>query len=375
MIHKTTSSVGPRTRSEPAVAVPQVLADFLSLDMLKFYSICLLWYSSSAVTNNIGKQILNEYNHPMTLTYIQFGLVALFCFLTANMGAGFSKLRSPTVEIIRTTVPLALFQVFGHIFSAIAMSYGRISFTHTIKALSPLFTVLLYRAFDKIIYTPKVYISLIPLTLGVMLVCVTELKFHTVSFLCSLASTLIFVIQNIVAKKLFNAAASKTVTTTPRLDKLNMLFYSAFMAFLLMLPVWIYSESLAVLNDQTSEPFSLRLALLFLLNGFSSFAQSILAFWILSLVSPVTYSIASLVKRIFVITASIFYFHDAVSPIQAGGIGLTFFGLWLYNESKREVARAEAHITDMMERKSGNALPMHHSNPNGKDRYISLQRN
>lgn len=65
------------------------------------------------------------------------------------------------------------------------------------------------------------------------------------------------------------------------------------------------------------------------------------AFTILSIVSPVTYSIASLVKRIFVILASIIWFGDGVSRVQAFGITLTFVGLWMYDLAKENVSRSE----------------------------------
>ncbi|KAI8927515.1 triose-phosphate transporter family-domain-containing protein [Entophlyctis helioformis] len=313
--------------------------------MIKFYALCLLWYTSSAVTNNIGKQILNEYKHPVTLTYVQFGMVSVFCVLASHAGIGFGKLRRPSIDIIQTTFPLALFQIVGHILSSVAITYVSVSFSHTIKALSPLFTVFVYRFAYQIIYSPRVYASLIPLTLGVMLVCATQIKFHLLGFVCSLTATLVFVVQNVVSKKLFNNSAAKGPSTTTKLDKLNMLFYSSSMAFILMFPVWIYSDGFAMSTGEDPVRPSLRLCMLFLLNGVSNFSQCLVAFNILSIVSPITYSIASLVKRIFVITASIIYFRDTVSIVQALGISLTFFGLWLYNVAKREVAKAEAHIS------------------------------
>jgi multidrug transporter EmrE-like cation transporter len=55
---------------------------------------------------------------------------------------------------------------------------------------------------------------------------------------------------------------------------------------------------------------------LFILNGLSHFCQNVFAFSILSLVTPVSYSIASLVKRIVVIVASILWFAQPVSSVQ-----------------------------------------------------------
>ena len=58
-----------------------------------------------------------------------------------------------------------------------------------------------------------------------------------------------------------------------------------------------------------------------------------LAFVLLSLVSPVTYSVASLIKRVFVIVIAIVWFGNSTTSIQAVGIALTFFGLYLYDRT------------------------------------------
>ncbi|KAJ9072330.1 hypothetical protein DSO57_1028629 [Entomophthora muscae] len=56
-------------------------AAILGRDRLKFFLLCALWYLSSTVTNNIGKIILNQFNYPLTLTYVQFGIVSVICLV------------------------------------------------------------------------------------------------------------------------------------------------------------------------------------------------------------------------------------------------------------------------------------------------------
>jgi len=328
-------------------------------DTIKFISLCLLWYLSSAITNNTGKHILNHFNFPVTLTWVQFGFVAIFCFVSSRI-LGFSRLRRPTKQVLSTTLPLALFQIGGHIFSSVATSMVPVSFVHTIKALSPLFTVIFYRIGFHIHYSPAVYVSLIPLTAGVMLACSSSVSVSNFSgFLCALGSTIIFVTQNVFSKKLlFNdpAASSK------RLDKINLLFYSSSTAFFLMAPIWLYSDGFAMMSDwlwfqpphllhhtqsaAVAGEGSWSVPLHFLVNGTTHFAQNILAFSLLSITSPVTYSIASLVKRIFVITMAILWFGQRTSLIQGCGIVLTFVGLYMYQNAKQSVESGERKVRD-----------------------------
>lgn len=98
-----------------------------------FILLCGLWYSTSALSSNTGKAILNQFRYPVTLTFVQFGFVAFYCLLFMSPVVRFSKLRSPTKAIIHSTLPMGLFQVGGHIFSSIAISRISVSTVHTIK--------------------------------------------------------------------------------------------------------------------------------------------------------------------------------------------------------------------------------------------------
>jgi len=121
----------------------------LSQTSIKFVLLCLLWYLSSALSNNSLKQILINFNYPVTLTFVQFGFVAGWCALLAllqqsrgkNHPALFgakSGIRAPTKQIILTTLPMTLFQIAGHIFGSLATSEIPVSVVHTVKVYIPL---------------------------------------------------------------------------------------------------------------------------------------------------------------------------------------------------------------------------------------------
>ncbi|KAF3765953.1 TPT-domain-containing protein [Cryphonectria parasitica EP155] len=347
--------------------------------------LCITWYASSALTNTSAKSILNAFDKPATLTMIQFLFVSGYCMLFSWAAATFPAvkaavpalrhgIRPPSVEVIRTTMPLALFQVGGHLLSSNATSKIPVSLVHTIKGLSPLFTVLAYRAIYDIRYPVATYLSLIPLTIGVMLACSGSHSFggQLLGILYAFLATLIFVTQNIFSKRLFNEAAraeAEGMTTTTRtLDKLNLLCYSSGLAFVLTSPIWLWSEGFGILGDflhdgavdleQGPDTFDHgRLFVEFVFNGSFHFGQNILAFVLLSLVSPVTYSVASLIKRVFVIVVAIVWFRSPTTRIQAVGIGLTFLGLYFYDRSS-EKNKADRKARTMTESKGTPLLPL-----------------
>lgn len=99
----------------------------------RFVLLCCLWYTTSALSSNTGKAIMTQFRYPVTLTFVQFGFVALYCLLIMAPPVRFSKMRRPTKAIIRNTLPMGMFQVGGHIFSSMAISRIPVSTVHTIK--------------------------------------------------------------------------------------------------------------------------------------------------------------------------------------------------------------------------------------------------
>ncbi|KAL2312591.1 putative transporter C83.11 [Schizosaccharomyces pombe] len=309
------------------------LSHILFHEKVGFLLLCLLWYISSAVTNTTSKSIFNELRCPVTLTFLQFGFVAFFsavCLLFRKQFLGGTGIQKPSKYVLYTTLPLSIFQIGGHVFGSLATTKIPVSTVHTVKALSPLFTVLAYRFMFRHVYSAMTYFSLVPLTFGVTLACSFELSADIVGLLYALISTCIFVSQNIFGSKIFMEAKSHSTHTKKHYNKLNLLLYSSGVAFIVMIPVWLYQEGFAYLPEVGSPVF-----LNLIYNGLSHFFQNILAFTLLSIISPVAYSIASLIKRIFVIVVSIIWFQQATNFTQGSGIFLTAIGLWLYDRSKK----------------------------------------
>ncbi|GAA5845453.1 hypothetical protein JCM3766R1_006559 [Sporobolomyces carnicolor] len=397
-----------------------------------FVALCCLWYLSSALSSNTGKSILTRFRYPVTLTFVQFAFVAWYSLVvlvvrariahwritTTNNSPSTTKggqrrrssfgqaaatainntlrgwgVRKPTRSMFHGTFTMSLFQIAGHVFSSMAIARVPVSTVHTIKALSPLFTVLSYVALFGVRYSTRTYLSLFPLTVGVMLACSFDLRANAIGFLCALGSTFIFVAQNIFSKKLLpkesSAATSggggggggETLSTSnskgtsgggggggghgAKLDKMNLLFYSSGMAFFLMIPIWLYSDATSLFwspatsqQQQVVDPTNTTASLVFyfFLNGTVHFGQNLLAFSLLARTSPVTYSIASLVKRIAVICIAIVWFGQPVKLVQGFGMTMTFAGLYLYNQSKASVDKGEQRRV-MVEKKRGLELP------------------
>jgi solute carrier family 35 protein E1 len=346
--------------------------------------LCAIWYLTSIFTNMSSKAILTALPQPVTLTTVQFAFVSGWCLLSAAVARRYPRIkqtmpflkygiRKPSRELIMATLPLTCFQIGGHLLSADATSRIPVSLVHTIKGLSPLLTVMAYSLFFKIQYSIPTYLSLIPLTLGVILACSADFNANFIGLISAFASAILFVVQNIVSKQIFNDAAAAEKDGLPpnrftKPDKLNLLCYSSGLAFLLTLPLWLWSEGFTLLGDflhdasieLSDHPGAYdhgRLLLEFLFNGTFHFGQNIVAFVLLSMVSPVTYSVASLIKRVFVIVFAVVWFGKPMTRIQAFGFVLTFVGLYLYDRTS-DAAKADKKAKAMQSKSQGTLLPL-----------------
>lgn len=240
-------------------------------------------------------------------------------------------------------------------------------------------TVLAYRLIFDIRYSKATYLSLIPLTVGVILTCSVQFSGNFLGIVCAFGGAVIFVTQNIFSKTLFNEAARAEADgagsgpEARKLDKLNLLCYCSGLAFLLTAPIWFWTDGLSLLASllKDDEPHLSKLAkkgatiylpLEFLFNGIFHFGQNILAFILLSLVSPVTYSVASLIKRVFVIVVAIVWFGNTTTPLQAFGICLTFIGLYLYDRTN-DSSKADRRVKLEGLRADGPLLPLNTQSP------------
>jgi solute carrier family 35, member E1 len=326
---------------------------------------------------------MNAFPKPVTLTLIQFASVSIWCLISAYLAsispamrravpALKNGLRYPSMEVISTALPLSVFSLLGHLLSSYATSKIPVSLVHTIKGLSPLFTVLAYRLVFRIRYAKATYLSLIPLTVGVMMACSGDFGTNLLGILASFSAAVVFVTQNIFSKRLFTEAsraeADGQLHNSRKLDKLNLLCYCSVGALLFTAPVWLFTEGFPLLQDLWKDgaiDLSLKkgamdhgaLAMEFIFNGIFHFAQNILAFVLLSMLSPVSYSVASLVKRVWVIITAIFWFHQPTTKIQAFGVGLTFLGLYLYDRTSTEDAAERRTKTDHFRHKAA-LLPL-----------------
>ncbi|KAI5968512.1 hypothetical protein CANMA_002257 [Candida margitis] len=334
-------------------------------------SLCFIWYFFSIISSNSIKLILTKYKYPVTVTQLQFlmnaGLSLVLLFISNHYtneriipssilppSKSIRQFVTPTRFILSTTVPMGCFQFIGHLTSHKATSDIPVSLVHTIKALSPLVTVLVYRFVFNKRYRLRTYLTLVPLSLGIMMTCYKSKKkpvantvgqvvapvnnSYSSGLIFAFISMLIFVSQNMFAKSRLtpNTVTPQESKSIPiskngpkKLDNLTIIFYCSIVGFLFTCPIYITSEFFN--NTFSLAQLDMTILSLVIINGLGHFIQSIIAFQVLGLLSPIDYSIANILKRIFIILMSFLWEAKNFTPLQTAGLFTTLVGLYSYD--------------------------------------------
>ncbi|KAH9366237.1 hypothetical protein HPB48_001734 [Haemaphysalis longicornis] len=254
-------------------------------EIVKVVMLCVVWYGISSGNNVVGKVVLNSFPYPLTVTMVQLFSITVYSGPVFALWGIRPYLDLEWGAYMRCIVPW-------------------------LKATMPLFTVVLSRIILKEKQTCMVYMSLLPIIVGVMVATMTEISFDMTGLISALVSTIGFSLQNIYTKKVLKAVYTVACT----------------------------------FNAKTLEGFKqsdgFTILLLLFVDGALNFAQNLVAFTVLNMVSPLTYSVCNATKRISVITVSLLLLHNPVTPLNVLGMLTAVLGVLCYNKAKYDANKA-----------------------------------
>ncbi|EFJ05868.1 hypothetical protein SELMODRAFT_172535 [Selaginella moellendorffii] len=295
---------------------------------LQLGSLFGLWYLFNIYFNIYNKQVLKVFPFPITITEIQFAIgsaAVLFMWTT-----GLYKRPSLTTAQVVAILPLALVHTMGNLFTNMSLGKVAVSFTHTIKAMEPFFSVLLSAMFLGEAPSAWIIASLLPIVGGVALASLTEASFNWAGFLSAMASNVTFQSRNVLSKKLM-------VKKEGSLDNINLFSVITILSFFLLAPVTLFFEGVKFTPEYlTSMGLDVKVVMLrALVAGLCFHSYQQVSYMILQRVSPVTHSVGNCVKRVIVIVTSVIFFRTPVSTINALGTALALAGVFAYSRAKR----------------------------------------
>ena len=338
------------------------------------------WYVCSGGTLFGNKHIMATLHaDPSTLALSQMTMTAAFGalkmygpWLTGVGPVQPSPLSSqPLRSFVLDMAAVGLMRFATVMLGLLSLKYVAVSFTETIKSSAPFFTVVIARFMLKERTSPQVALSLVPVVAGLALCSATELSFNYIGFWAAVRATpparpplavraaaahpatLAQVLNNCI-DCLQNVFSKKLLST--HYNYVNLQFYTSAAALVVQLPLMLYNNLGRWMAEGST--LSLELAFSLLVNGLffhmqarrrnsgailrNSFLtrvffhmQSVMAYAVMGLISPVTQSVANTLKRALLIWLSILYFGNPVTWLSALGTAVCIAGVFAYNHARR----------------------------------------
>merc|ERR1712241_1633945 len=110
---------------------------------------------------------------------------------------------------------------------------------------------------------------------------------------------------------------------------LRLLHQLGLMAAIMFFPVWLFADAIQIIPELNAE-----IGVLLIVDGCLHWLQNILAFTLLKLVTPLTYAVANVTKRIAVISVSLLLLKNPVTVTNLGGMLMAVLGVFCYNRAK-----------------------------------------
>lgn len=206
--------------------------------------------------------------------------------------------------------------------SVVALKNVAVSFSETIKSSAPLFTVICAYIILGEYSGIYVNLSLVPMMFGLAICTSSELSFVLVGFVAAVSNNVLDCIQNVYSKKL--------LIGDQNYSPMELQFYTSIAATVVQLPFWVIFMDV---GNQIQKIDGYLLAML-LFNSVLFYLQSFTAYFLMSLISPITFSVSSTAKRVVSIWFSVLLFGNKITIFSAVGTILVVIGVALYQRAR-----------------------------------------
>jgi solute carrier family 35 protein E1 len=265
-------------------------------EILKLAGYFSLWYILTIVYNVTNKRAL------IMLPALPTTLAATQMFLGMLLFLPIWAIKPPQIDSRQFLAywKIGLCHGLGSLFTIYSLNAGSVSFTHVVKAAEPLFAAGLSAVVMKQTFSTSVYLSLLPIIIGIAMASITELNFSWYSLITAMLSNLCYQSRIVLAKgemrdtskatkdlksDVTSAESDAPGSTEQSLSPSNLFRIVTVFGCAILVPIAIFLEGEAIWNTMTyiqNNDIALDTLLVnVIVSGISYYAYNDVAFWIL----------------------------------------------------------------------------------------------
>ncbi|CAN1152845.1 Triose phosphate/phosphate translocator TPT, chloroplastic [Linum perenne] len=286
------------------------------------------WYFLNVIFNILNKKVYNYFPYPYFVSVVHLLVGVVYCL--GSWSVGLPKRAPMNKELLLVLTPVAFCHALGHVMSNVSFAAVAVSFTHTIKALEPFFSASASQFVLGHQIPLSLWLSLMPVVLGVSMASLTELSFNWTGFISAMISNIAFTYRSIYSKKAMTG-----------MDSTNVYAYISIIALIVCIPPAILIEGPKLMQHGFSDAIAKVGLYKFLFDlfwiGMFYHLYNQVATNTLERVAPLTHAVGNVLKRVFVIGFSIVVFGNKISTQTGIGTGIAIAGVATYSLIKAKM--------------------------------------
>jgi len=284
-----------------------------------------------------NKLVLQGFPFPWTLTGIQM--------LSGSIGTQIAMRQGYFTPANLTTRENVIMLAFSFLYtvniavSNLSLHLVTVPFHQVVRAMTPLFTIVLAAMFMHKRHSRETYMSLGPVVLGVVFATYGDYYFTAWGFVLTLLGTLLAAIKTLVT--------NRVQVGRLKLHPLDLLVRMSPLAFIQCVCFAWSSGELERVRAYGATEMTREKATALAVNGLIAFGLNVVSFTANKKTSALTMTVAANVKQVLTIILAVAIFNISVNPTNLFGISLTLFGGAWY---------ARVELNEKRAKLQGNAL-------------------
>ncbi|KAL1924915.1 uncharacterized protein VTP21DRAFT_4569 [Calcarisporiella thermophila] len=291
---------------------------FPSLEPAGAYLWLGLYFVLNLTLTLYNKAVMKTFNfgYPWTLTGIHTLCSAIGAFICYRLGY-----FHPAKLGERESMVMLLFSVLYTIniaISNVSLNLVSVPFHQVVRAMTPLFTILLSLAFLGKRYSTLIYLSLVPIVAGVAFATFGEYNYTMAGFVLTVLGTVLAALKTVVT--------NRVQVGRLKLHPLDLLLRMSPLAFVQTMVYAYVTGELEELQEFAMTDLTWPLVAALLANGAMAFFLNVVSFTANKKTSALTMTVAGNVKQVLTILLAVAIFADRISWLNGVGIALTLAG-------------------------------------------------
>ncbi|KAI8146004.1 triose-phosphate transporter family-domain-containing protein [Fennellomyces sp. T-0311] len=294
-----------------------------------------------------NKAILLDFRYPWSLTAIHTLCGSIGCYILYFFGY-FTPVKLGEHE----NMVMLMFSVLYTIniaISNVSLNLVSVAFHQVVRAMTPVFTVMISIVFLQKSFSNLTYLSLLPVVIGVGFATFGEYGYTAVGFMLTVLGTVLAAVKTVVTNRILVGRL--------KLEPLDLLMRMSPLAFVQCIFYAYITGELGRVQEFSSSNMTVGLASGLIVNGIMAFGLNIVSFTANKKTGALTMTVAGNVKQVLSIILAVIIFKLNINATNAFGIILTLLGGAWYGK------------VEMSERANRSVLPTV-SSPSSSDQHM-----